>query len=121
MTLPLWTRHTAAVQVQEATLRQLQEQRAATVGRARGAVYAAAVKAAAGREQYLRYRDSILPRSREVEAMAEDSYREGQTDLPALLQALQAARELRQKSLQAAADYQSALADLEQARAGTAP
>ena len=48
--------------------------------------------------------------------MAEESYRAGQTGLPALLEALRAARELRQKELAAASDYENALADLQQAQ-----
>ena len=47
--------------------------------------------------------------------MAEDSYRLGQTGIAAFLQALQATRDARLRSLQAAADFQTALADLERA------
>ena len=47
--------------------------------------------------------------------MAEDSYRLGQTGINAYLQVLQASRDLRLRSIQSAADFQSALADLEQA------
>ena len=39
----------------------------------------------------------------------------GQTGLPAYLQTLQAARELRQRAVQAGLDYQLALTDLERA------
>ena len=54
--------------------------------------------------------------------MAEESYRAGQTGLPALLEALRAARELRQRELAAATDYESALTDLQQAlRVGPKP
>jgi outer membrane protein TolC len=49
--------------------------------------------------------------------MAEESYRSGQTGLPALLQALQSAREARAKAVQAAFDYQIALAELERTAA----
>jgi outer membrane protein TolC len=117
--IPIFTRHTAAVRVEEATLAMTRAQRDALAQRIRGAVAAAAYRAQAARTQYLRYRDEILPRSREVEVMAEESYRSGQTNLVALLQSLQAARELRGRSLQAAADYQAALAGLRQAM--TAP
>ena len=51
--------------------------------------------------------------------MAQESYRAGQTNLVALLQSLQSARELRSKALQAAADFENALAALRQAM--TAP
>jgi cobalt-zinc-cadmium efflux system outer membrane protein len=117
--VPLFTRHNAAVHQEEATLALLAAQREAMAQRIRGAVASAAFRAAAAREQYRRYRDDILPRSREVEAMAQESYRAGQTNLVALLQSLQSARELRAKSLQAAADFENALASLRQAM--TAP
>ena len=117
--VPLFTRHNGAVRQEEATLALLAAQREATAQRIRGAVASAAFRAAAAREQYRRYRDDILPRSREVEAMAQESYRAGQTNLVALLQSLQSARELRAKALQAAADFESALASLRQAM--TAP
>lgn len=117
ITVPLFTRHRAAVRVEEATIAQLKAQREAMVQRVEGAVGAALVRANTQRQQYLRYRDQILPRSREVEAMAEESYRAGQTNLVALLQALQAAREARSKAVQAAYDYQVALAELQRAAA----
>ena len=115
--VPLFTRHRAAVRVEEATIAQLRAQREALVQRLEGAVGSALARATTQRQQYLRYRDEILPRSREVEAMAQESYRAGQTGLVALLQALQAAREARAKAVQAAYDYQTALAELERAAA----
>jgi cobalt-zinc-cadmium efflux system outer membrane protein len=117
--VPLFTRHTAAVRQEEATLALTLAQREAMAQRIRGAVASAAFRASAARQQYLRYRDDILPRSREVEAMAQESYRAGQTNLVALLQSLQSARELRVRALQAAADFENALASLRQAM--TAP
>jgi cobalt-zinc-cadmium efflux system outer membrane protein len=115
--VPVFTRHRAQARVEEATVTQLQAERTALEQRIRGFVVSAAARAAAQRQQYLRYRDEILPKAREAEAMAEESYRAGQTGLPALLQSLQQARELRAKAAQAAADYQAALADLERAAA----
>jgi cobalt-zinc-cadmium efflux system outer membrane protein len=117
--VPIFTRHNAQVRVEEATLAMTLAQREAMAQRIRGAVASAALRAAAARQQYLRYRDEILPKSREVEAMAQEAYRAGQTNLVALLQSLQAARELRAKALQAAADFETALAALRQAM--TAP
>ena len=120
--VPLFTRHTAAVQVEQATLAQLRAQRNALSRQVDAGAFAARARAEAARRAYLRYRDAILPDSRTVEAMAEEAYRAGQTGLPALLEALRAARELRQKELQAASDFESALADLEQAtRLGPKP
>jgi outer membrane protein TolC len=53
--------------------------------------------------------------------MAEDSYKLGQTAIAAYLQALQASRDVRLRSIQAAADLQSALADLERAIGALTP
>jgi outer membrane protein, heavy metal efflux system len=120
--IPLFTRHTAGVQLEEATLAQLVAQRATLGGQVGAAAFAARARAEAARAAYRRYHDTILPDSRTVEAMAEESYRAGQTALPALLEALRAAREVRQKELQAASDYESALAALQQAeRLGPTP
>jgi len=79
---------------------------------------AAATRADAARRQYLRYRDEIVPQLTTIETMAEDSYRSGQTNLTAFLQALLAARELRLKATEAGLSYQTALADLERALGG---
>jgi cobalt-zinc-cadmium efflux system outer membrane protein len=113
--VPLFTRHRAGVHVEEAALVQLSSAREAVVARIRGEVASAVARAEAQRQQYLRYRDQILPAALEVERLAEDAYRFGQTGIAAFLQALQVTRETRLRALQAAADYQAAVADLEQA------
>lgn len=115
--IPVFTRHRAAVRVEEATLAKLQLERQALAERIGGAVVAALARATAQREAYVRFHDEILPRTREVAAMAEDSYRSGRTGLVTLLQSLQATREIRTKAADAAFEFQSALADLEQAAA----
>ncbi len=112
--LPLFTRR-AQVHLEEATLARLQAERDAAAARVRGEVWSAAANAEVQRQAYLRYRDEILPRAAEVERMAEDSYRSGQTGLVALLQSLQSVHDLRLQAVQAGTDYQNALADLERA------
>ena len=120
LSLPLFTTHGAQVRLEEAAALALRAQRDALERRIRADVAAALYRAGAQRQVYLRYRDEILPRSRDVEAMAQESYKSGQTALPALLQALQAAREVLTQALQAQSDYDAALADLAQATtAGT--
>ena len=121
VTLPILTTHRAGVRVEESALAQLRATREATLGRLRGAVASAALLADAHRQQYERYRDQILPQTLEVERMAQDSYRLGQTDIAALLQALQASRDVRLRSLQSAADLQDALAELERAIGAPGP
>ena len=104
ITLPIFTTHTAGVVMEQATLTQLAAEREAALARISGDVAAAVAIAEAQRQQYVRYRDQVLPQALEVERMAEDSYRLGQTNIAAYLQALQSA-----------ADLQAALADLDRA------
>jgi cobalt-zinc-cadmium efflux system outer membrane protein len=121
VTMPVFTSHRAAVRVEEATLAQLTSERQATAARISGEVASAAAVAESQRQQYIRYRDEILPQALEVERMAEDSYKLGQTGIAAYLQALQASRDVRLRSIQSAADLQSALADLERAIGALTP
>jgi outer membrane protein, heavy metal efflux system len=115
ITIPILTTHAAGVHVEEAALAQLTSEREAARQRISGAVAAAAAVADAQREQFARYRDEIVPQALEVERMAEDSYRLGQTGISAYLQALQSTRDVRLRAIESAADLQNALADLEQA------
>jgi outer membrane protein, heavy metal efflux system len=117
--LPVFTTGRPEIAVAEATLARAVADRDARVAQIGGAVTAALARAAAARQTLERYRSEILPASLQVEQMAEESYRAGQTGLPAYLQTLQAARDIRQRALQAGLDYQLALADLERAM-GTA-
>ena len=113
--IPLFTRHTAGVQLEAATLAQLETERNATRARIAGEVTSAATLAQSQWEQYVRYRDQILPQAIEMERMAEDAYRLGQSGLAPFLLALQASRDVRLRALQAGADFQRTLADLERA------
>ena len=118
VTIPVFTRHDAGVRVEAARLVQLRAQREARLAELTGQATAAAARARAARQRYLRYRDEIVPQLSTIESMAEDSYRSGQTGLAAFLQALQAAREVRLLATDAGLEYQSALADLERALGG---
>ncbi len=115
VTLPIFTRHRPEVEAEEAALDQLKAERAAAAAQVAGEVTSAVAQAAAARQQALHFRDDILPRAQEVAGLAEESYRAGETGLVALLQALQANRDLRLRAVQAGLDLQVALADLEQA------
>jgi cobalt-zinc-cadmium efflux system outer membrane protein len=118
--LPIFTTGKPEIAVAEATLVRTVADRDARVSQITGAVSAALARATAARQSVERYQNEILPASLQVEQMAEESYRAGQTGLPAYLQTLQAAREVRRAALQAGLDYQLALADLERAM-GTPP
>jgi cobalt-zinc-cadmium efflux system outer membrane protein len=118
VTIPVITRHTADVRVETARVAQLRAQREARVAELTGQASAAAARAQAARQRFLRYRDEIIPQLATVESMAEDAYRSGQTGLSAFLQAMQAAREVRLLATDAGLEYQQALADLERALGG---
>ena len=114
-TIPLSTAYRAGVKLEESALAQLNAQRTAVLARISGEVVSASAVAEAQRTAYLRYQNEILPQAQQVEVMAEDSYRLGQTGISALLQALQASRDMRLRSLQTALDFQDALGELERA------
>jgi cobalt-zinc-cadmium efflux system outer membrane protein len=115
VTLPLFASHKAGVTAEEARLAQLSAQRGAALLRIDGEVTAAAAIAEAQRQAYVQYRDVILPQAQEVEQLARSSYELGQTGIAALLQALQASRDVRLRSLEAVSQFQAALAELERA------
>jgi len=114
-TLPIFTRHRAGVLVEEAELARLKAEREAVLSRIGGSIAAALLRAASAREQVARYQSDILPRALDAERQAQAAYAGGQIGSPALVQALQIARETRARGLQASIDYQHALADLERA------
>jgi cobalt-zinc-cadmium efflux system outer membrane protein len=115
VTLPIFSTHKAGVAVEQTTLDQLLAARQAASARIAGDVTASAATAEAQRRAYVRYRDVILPQAQQVEQLAQDSYQLGQSGIAALLQALQASRDLRLRALDAMAQLQTALADLERA------
>ena len=114
-TVPLFNNYRPDIQVEQATLSQLNAQRSATLAKITGEVTSASAVASAQRTAFLRYQNDILPQARQVEQMAQDAYRLGQTGIAALLQALQASRDVQLRSLQSASDLQGALASLERA------
>jgi len=115
ITLPLFTTHQAGVVLEDAELMRLRAERDATLVTTEAAVTAAFARAAAAREQVTRFETEIVPNLQEADQMVQAGYSAGQTPLITLLTALQQTRESRRKGLQAALDYQLALADLERA------
>jgi len=115
VTVPVFTRHKAAVTVENSTLARLKQERTALAAQIAGAVSAAEARASAARTQLDRYEQSILPLAQESERQAQAAYSGGQIGLPALVQALLTARDTRQRGLQAGLDYQHALTELDRA------
>ena len=121
VTLPIFTSHKAGVLVEQRTLDQLMAQREATTRRITADVSAASTAAEAQRQVYRRYRDAIVPQAEQLERLAQDAYELGQTGIAALLQALQASRDVRLRSLDAAAQFQTSRAELERAAGAPLP
>lgn len=121
VTLPLFTTHRAGVLVEQTTLSHLTARRQATLLRITGDVTSAAIRARAQRQLYTRYRDQILPQAQQVEQLAQDAYQLGQTGIAALLQVLQATRDVRLRSLDAVSEFQNAFSDLERALGAPLP
>lgn len=115
LTLPILTSHKAGVLVEQTTLDQLTAARDAAVRQINADISAAMTTAESQRQVYLRYRDTIVPQAQQLEQLAQDAYQLGQTGIAALLQALQASRDVRLKALDAAAQFQTSVADLERA------
>ncbi len=113
--LPVFATHRAGVLVEEAELTRLRAEREAAVARINGAIAAALARAGAARDRVARYQSEILPLALQAEQQAQVAYTAGQSGLVALVEALRTARETRQQGLQAAQDFQHALADLERA------
>ncbi len=121
LAIPVFTHHRSGVVLEEAALVQLTAERDAILARITADVASAAAVADAQQRQYIRYRDEIIPQALEVERMAEDGYRLGQTGIATFLQALQATRDTRLRSLQAASELHAALAELERTVGASLP
>ena len=113
--LPILTTGKADVVVADATVARAEADRNARLAQITAGIAAALARATAARQTLDRYAADLLPASQQIEQMADESYRAGQTGLPAYLQTVQAARDVRTRALQAGLDYQLALADLERA------
>jgi cobalt-zinc-cadmium efflux system outer membrane protein len=114
-TLPIFSHPSTHVLVEDATLARLRAERAAAAASVAGTVASSLTRASAARDEAARYQSDILPRVADIERMAQDAYQSGQTGLAALLQSLQAARDVRLRAVDASLAYQTAVADLEHA------
>jgi len=113
--LPIFNRGGAEIKKSSAMLEQLQAERDATRQRVSGDIGRAALNLDSARRQVEFYESRLLPEAERVRELANEAYRIGQTSLLSVIDATRNAREVRQAYLQALTDYQTALADLEQA------
>lgn len=113
--LPIFNRGTAEIKRSSAMLEQLEAERDATRQRVSSEIGRAALNLESARKQVEFYEAKLLPDAERVRELANEAYRIGQTSLLSVIDATRNALELRQAYLQALFDYQTALADLEQA------
>ena len=114
--LPIFTTGRPEVAVAEATLERAIADRDARVAQITGAVArGAGARRRRAPEPSIAIRTKSCRRRCRSSRWPRSRIAPGQTGLPAYLQTLQAARDIRQRALQAGLDYQLALADLERA------
>ena len=113
--LPIFNRGNAEIKRSSAMLEQLQAERDATRQRVSSDVGRAALNLESARKQVEFYETKLLPNAERVRQLASEAYRIGQTSLLSVIDSTRTALEVRQAYLQALFDYQTALADLEQA------
>jgi outer membrane protein, heavy metal efflux system len=114
MTVPLFSRNQGEIAQSGATIEQLRAKKDAARRIVENQVYGALARIEAQRKQLDTFRTRIVPAAAELAALAEESYKAGRTPVLALLEAQRALRDVRRDYLQAALEFQSALADLEE-------
>lgn len=113
--LPIFNRGGADIRKSSAMLEQLQAERDAARQRIAAEIARASLNVDSARKQVEFYETKLLPDAERVRELANEAYRIGQTSLLSVIDATRNAREVRQAYLQALFDYQTAVADLEQA------
>jgi len=115
VTLPVFNRGSAEIRKSSAMLEQLQAERDAARQRIASEIARASLNVESARKQVEFYETKLLPDAERIRQLANEAYRIGQTSLLSVIDATRNAREVRQAYLQALFDYQTAVADLEQA------
>jgi cobalt-zinc-cadmium efflux system outer membrane protein len=113
--LPIFNRNSGEIQKSSAMLDQLRAERDAARQRISSEIGRAVLNLETARKQVEFYETKLLPQAERLRELAIEAYQVGQTGLLSVIDATRNARDVRQAYLQALFDYQTALADLEQA------
>jgi cobalt-zinc-cadmium efflux system outer membrane protein len=116
--LPLFTRNQGQIAQSLANERVLEAEIAATERSVSARVEAAFYDLEAQRTQVRLYRDRLLPAARQLESMAEESYRAGKTNILTAIQAQQAVQSVESSYLQSLQQLQVLYAGLEETVGG---
>ncbi|MGA9994054.1 MAG: TolC family protein [Pyrinomonadaceae bacterium] len=113
--LPIFNRSRGEIARSNALIEQFTAEREAARQRITSEIGQASLRLETARQQVNFYETRLLPEAVRVSEMALEAYRAGQTGILPVVDAQRNFTEVRQGYLQALFDYQSALADLEQA------
>lgn len=113
VTVPLFHRSAAGLRRERAAAEQARINAEAARVAIDGRLAAATARIRGLWNQRRRELDVLVPQAQELADMAEEAYRSGQIDLTALLQTLQATRDVRMRTLDTALSLQLGLADWE--------
>ena len=112
--VPLFNRNQGELAQSAANLQALEAQLLARKRSVTGDVEAAYFDLASKLTQVNLYRDKVLPAARQVEALAEESYRAGRANLLEVLNAQREVQQTEHEYLQSLFDLQQAFAELEE-------
>ena len=112
--VPIFTRNQGEIASSLATTSQLRAQRDATRRDVENNVFASVARIEAQRRQVDAYEQRLLPTARDLETLAEESYRAGRTSVLNVLDAQRSLRDVAREALQAMLELQLSLADLEE-------
>jgi cobalt-zinc-cadmium efflux system outer membrane protein len=116
--LPLFTRNQGEIAQSFANERVLEAETAASERSVSARVGAAFYDLEAQRTQVRLYRDRLLPAARQLESMAEESYRAGKTNILTAIEAQQAVQSVESSYLQSLEQLQDLYAGLEETVGG---
>jgi outer membrane protein, heavy metal efflux system len=112
--LPLFSRNQGEIAQSLASQRVLEGEVEATRRAVAGQIESGYLDVASRQTQVELYRDNLLPATRRLESMAEESYRAGKADILTVLDTQRNAQDIESQYLQSLFDLQSAYAALEE-------
>jgi outer membrane protein, heavy metal efflux system len=113
--LPLLNQRKGEIARSNAAMDTLKAQLEAAKQKTRAEIAKAYFKVDALSNQVESYRNEILPAAKEIEELSQESYHEGKTNLLSAIDAQRNMHEVRLEYLNVLMDFQTAIADLEQA------
>lgn len=112
--IPLFSRNQGEIAQSLATQRVLEGQMAATRRGVAGQVESGYLDVASRETEVELYKQKLLPATRRLESLAEESYRAGKADILTVLDAQRNAQDIERQYLQSLFDLQTAYAALEE-------